>query len=149
MRLTFDSSVLFYAADRDAGVKHVVAGDLLDRATAADCTLTLQSLAEFFSAVTRKGRRPVADAAGFITDWRTVFPVHAADEECLADAVDMVRRKVLSFWDALLWATARQAGCRLLLSEDMHDGQTLGGVTIVNPFASKNATLLATVLPPL
>lgn len=32
-------------------------------------------------------------------------------------------------------------------SEDMHDGQPLGGVTIVNPFAPKNAVLLAAVLP--
>ena len=109
--------------------------------------IALQSLAEFFSAVTRKGKRTVADAAGFVTDWRTVFTIHAADEECLADAMDAVRRRTLSFWDALLWATARQAGCRLLLSEDMHDGQTLGGVTIVNPFAPKNAVLLVAVLP--
>lgn len=147
MRLSFDSSVLFYAADRDAGDRHVVARDLVDRALAADCVLTLQSLAEFFSAVTRKGKRTVADAAGFVADWRAVFTIHAADEACLADAMDAVRGKVMSFWDALLWATARQAGCRLLLSEDMHDGQTLGGVTIVNPFNPKNAVLLAATLP--
>jgi predicted nucleic acid-binding protein len=138
---------LFYAADRDAGERHVIARDLVDRAMAADCVLTLQSLAEFFSAVTRKGKRTVGDATGFVTDWRTVFTVHAADEECLAEAMEAVRRKTLSFWDALLWATARRAGCRLLLSEDMHDGQTLGGVTIVNPFAPQNVVLLAAVLP--
>lgn len=147
MRFTLDSSILFYAADRDAGDRHVVARDLVDRATAADCVLTLQSLAEFFSAVTRKGKRTVADATGFVADWRTVFAIHAADEECMADAMDAVRRKTLSFWDALLWATARQAGCRLLLSEDMHDGQMFGGVTIVDPFAPRNAVLLAAVFP--
>jgi predicted nucleic acid-binding protein len=147
VRITFDSSVLFYAVDRDAGERHVIARDLVDRAMAADCVLTLQSLAEFFSSVTRKSKRTVADAAGFVADWRTVFTIHAADEECLAGAIDASRRKMLSFWDALLWATARQAGCRLLLSEDMHDGQTLGGVTIVNPFAPKNTVLLAAVLP--
>lgn len=147
MRITFDSSVLFYAADRDAGERHAIARDLVDRAMGVDCVLTLQSLAEFFSAVTRKGKSTVGDAAGFVADWRSVFTVHAADEECLADAGDVVRRRTLSFWDALLWATARQAGCRLLLSEDLHDGQTLGGVTIVNPFALKNALLLAAVLP--
>ena len=53
-----------------------------------------------------------------------------------------------SFWDAMLWTTARQAGCRLLLSEDLQDGQTLGGVTCVNPFAPRNATLVAAALPP-
>ncbi len=35
-----------------------------------------------------KGRWTVVDATGFIADCRTAFPVHAADEECLADAVD-------------------------------------------------------------
>ena len=31
---------------------------------------------------------------------------------------------------------SRQAGCRLLLSEDLHEGFTWAGVTVVNPFSS-------------
>ena len=41
-----------------------------------------------------------------------------------------------SYWDALLVATAAEAGCRLILTEDLADGTTLGGVAIHNPFAA-------------
>ena len=41
---------------------------------------------------------------------------------------------------------AAEAGCRLLLSEDMHDGFTGRGVTITNPFASSRHPLLAATL---
>ena len=148
MRFSYDASILFYSADRDAGRRYAMATDLVDRAMQADCILTLQSLAEFFHAVTRKGKRTPADAAGFIADWRAVFPVHAADDACLADAIDAVRQNRISFWDAMLWAVVRQARCTLLLSEDMQDGRRFGGLTIVNPFRPENAALIDRILPP-
>jgi len=39
-----------------------------------------------------------------------------------------------SYWDALLVATAAEAGCTLVLSEDMADGTSFSGVEIHNPF---------------
>ena len=42
----------------------------------------------------------------------------------------------LFLWDAIMLATAAVAGCRVLLSEDMHPGFTWRGVTVRNPFAS-------------
>jgi predicted nucleic acid-binding protein len=36
----------------------------------------------------------------------------------------------------MMWAVAREAGCRYLLSEDFQSGRTLLGVTFVNPFAA-------------
>jgi predicted nucleic acid-binding protein len=33
----------------------------------------------------------------------------------------------------MLWATAREAGVSLLLSEDFSDGSVLDGVRVVNP----------------
>jgi hypothetical protein len=59
----------------------------------------------------------------------------------------LVKRHSVSFWDAMLWVTAREAGCRLLFSEDLHDGQTLDGVTCINPFAARNQTLVEAALP--
>ena len=36
-----------------------------------------------------------------------------------------------------LLATARQAGCTIALSEDMHDGARLDGIVVRNPFANR------------
>jgi predicted nucleic acid-binding protein len=147
VRLTVDSNILVYATDRHAGERHKQALDLLGRAARADCILTLQSLGEFFHVATRKLKIPARDVRPFVDDWRGVFAVFAATEPCLDLAVEHVTRHRIAFWDAMLWATARVAGCRLLLSEDLNDGQTLGGVTCVNPFVPKNATLIEAALP--
>jgi predicted nucleic acid-binding protein len=146
VRVTIDSNILVYAVDHQAGERQRTASELLGRAAGGDCILTLQSLGEFFHVATRKMRLAARDVQVFIDDWRSVFPVCASDEQCLVSAIDTVRQHGLAFWDAMLWATARQARCRLLLTEDMHDGQTIDGVTFVNPFAPRNATLLEAAL---
>ena len=67
-RFTLDTNLLVYAVDRDAGERHHRAIDIVDRAVDQDCVLTLQVLAEFFHAVTRKGKLPIADAAERVKD---------------------------------------------------------------------------------
>lgn len=37
-------------------------------------------------------------------------------------------------WDAAILEAARVAGCRTVLSEDLADGRSYGGVVVENPF---------------
>jgi predicted nucleic acid-binding protein len=41
----------------------------------------------------------------------------------------------LSFWDALIVATAAKAGVASILSEDLNSGQVISGIRIRNPFS--------------
>jgi predicted nucleic acid-binding protein len=59
------------------------------------------------------------------------------------------RQHLLSTWDAMLWATVKAAGCRVLLTEDLQDGRDLEGVRFVNPFDSRNDAIVDLILPPL
>jgi predicted nucleic acid-binding protein len=61
-------------------------------------------------------------------------------------AADLATDHQLSIWDAIILSAASQAGCRLLLSEDLQDGFTWGGVTVVNPFSAPRHLLLNTLL---
>jgi hypothetical protein len=54
--------------------------------------------------------------------------------DLILGAIDVHRLHGISFWDALLVRCASAASCRTLLTEDMNHGQTIEGVTIVNPF---------------
>ena len=146
MRFTFDTNVLVYALDRDAGDRHRIALDLVKRARGRDCVILLQALAELFRTLTGKGKVEPAEAMKVVQAWRDVAPVFAADDMCLVDAMDAVADHNWSFWDAMMWATAKRAGCRLLISEDGQDGRTLGGVTIVNPFLASPSPLLGQAL---
>jgi predicted nucleic acid-binding protein len=40
----------------------------------------------------------------------------------------------ISFWDALICASALKAGAEVILSEDMNTGQKVAGIRIENPF---------------
>lgn len=145
-RFSLDTNILVYAVDRDAGERHRRSRELVGRAALSDCVLTMQSLAEFFHATTRKNLLEPEPAGAFVRIWLEVFPVTSADESGLVDAMDAVGEHRLSFWDARLWAAARQAGCSAILSEDMQHGRRLGGVEFVNPFAADAAARLGALL---
>lgn len=138
MRFTLDSSILVYTHDH-GDKRREIALSIIDRSGHADCILTLQSLGEFFRVATARLRLPAPTATAALRIWREIFPIHSAGEPTLDAAVDAVARYRLSFWDAMLWAAAREAGCGAILSEDMRDGQVIGGVRIVNPFDPANA----------
>jgi predicted nucleic acid-binding protein len=58
----------------------------------------------------------------------------AVDPSLVLRAIAVSRRHKISFWDALVVATAKAADCRTVLSEDLGHGSEIAGVTIENPF---------------
>jgi predicted nucleic acid-binding protein len=118
-----------------AGERHERALQILDMAVRRQCVLTLQALAEFFHATTRKRMAARAEAAAQLRDWTTEFPTVSADSAALWTALEFVVDGRFGWWDALLLATAERHGCEVLLSEDMQDGVRFGGVTVLDPFA--------------
>ncbi|MEK0083072.1 PIN domain-containing protein [Geminicoccaceae bacterium SYSU G07066] len=146
--MTLDADILVYALQADDD-RHGSARAIVARAIAGDCVQTLQSLAECFHALVRERRLPPERARSEVEALRRNLPVEAAAPEDLERAMWAVTRHQLSFWDAMLWATARRAGCRLILSEHVHDGRDLDGVMFVNPFDPASAKLLDLALPPL
>ncbi len=139
-RFSLDTNILVYAVDRDAGERHRRSRELIEQSARCDCVLTLQALAEFFHATTRKTLLEPERASVFVRSWLEVFPAISANESDLADAIDAVGEHRLSFWNAMLWAAARRAGCSAILTEDMQHGRRLGGVEFVNPFSADAAT---------
>jgi len=133
-RTFFDTNVLVYADDKAAPAKQRRVLDLiaeLRRARTGD--VSLQVLQEYFVTVTRKlhldpriARRKVE----LIAEFDVVFP-QVAD---ILAAIDLHRLHGVSFWHALVLRAAKQAGCSVLLSEDMQGNREIDGVQIVNPF---------------
>lgn len=134
-RISLDANILFYTVDADAGELQEKAREIVRRgALGYDCLLSLQTLCEFFAATTRKGKLTPAQATSQLEDWQALFPVIAATQASLRLAARAVADHNLSFWDAMQWAVAKQAGATLLLSEDLQHGRELEGVRFRNPF---------------
>jgi predicted nucleic acid-binding protein len=134
VRSFFDTNVLVYADDKGAPTKQKRAVELVaEHRRAGTGVLSLQVLQEYFVTVTRKlsvdaslARRKVELLAEFDVATPGVSDVLAA--------IDLHRLHKLSFWDALILRSAKQAGCRVLLSEDLQGQQEIDGVRVVNPF---------------
>jgi predicted nucleic acid-binding protein len=94
----------------------------------------------------RKGRKSRREARDALLGWRDAFPVVATSTEVMLAAADLAADHQLGIWDAVILSTASQWGCRLLLSEDLQEGFTWAGVTVVNPFSSPQHALLHALL---
>ena len=133
-RFTLDTNLLVYAIDNAAGTRHDAARQIIQHAVRVDCWLTLQAVSEFYAVVTRKGIVQPPDAAAQAVDWLDLFPCAVASGVAVRTALADAAVGRASYWDALLVATAGEAGCRVILTEDLADGADLGGVRIHNPF---------------
>ena len=135
-----DTNILLYSIStaREERAKRDVARKLLD---ADDNALSVQVLQEFYVQATRAGRPdalPHDVAVALIEAWLR-FPVQDITLAIMSDALAIKQTAQLSYWDAAIIAAARALDCAELLSEDLPQGQTIAGVTIVNPFRAAAA----------
>jgi len=134
VRSFFDTNVLVYADDKASLAKQRRAIELVaEHRRAGTGVVSLQVLQEYFVTVTRKlgvdarlARRKVELLAE--------FDVVAPEVADILAAIDLYRLHGFSFWDALILRAAKQAGCRVLLSEDFQGQREVDGVRVVNPF---------------
>src|SRR5919198_1035770 len=100
-------------------------------------TISVQVLNEFTNIARRKLNWPWPEVVEALAAFRVLcsepLPIGVATHEA---ALEIARRDGLGFYDALIVASALEAGCSTPLSEDMQDGRTIAGLlTIRNPFA--------------
>jgi len=129
-----DTNILIYAHDRSAGDKQRQSADLIARLTTEDSgAVSLQVLAEFYAAATRKLPLTSEKAEDVIRDFGT-WTVHRPTHADLLRAARLQRRYKTSWWDALIINSATESGCRILWSEELADRRQYGGLTVRNPF---------------
>lgn len=142
MTAAFDTNVLAYAEGTNGAAMKRRALELLGRLPPESILIPVQVLGELFNVLVRKAGRPPGDARAAILAWQDAYPLVPTSPVVMARAVDLAADHRLSIWDAVILSAAADAGCRLLLSEDLQEGFTWSGVTVVNPFAAKPNALL-------
>lgn len=146
MRIAFDTNVLAYAEGLNGVERRDAALNLIRRLPPEAAVVPVQVLGELFNVLVRKGGKSRSDARDTLLSWRDTFPVVETSPEVMLGAADLAADHQLGIWDAVILSAASHAGCRLLLSEDFHEGFTWGGVTAVNPFSSARHALLHALL---
>ena len=130
MNAFIDTNVLIYA--QGTGAK----GETARRVVLAGGVISVQVLNEFAAVLRRKLRLDWEVVADALADVRAALgPVRPIDLDIHLNAVTLARLHDFGFYDALIVASALEAGCDTLLTEDLQAGRRIAGLTIVNPFA--------------
>jgi predicted nucleic acid-binding protein len=141
LKAALDTNILAYAAGVDDDARRDAAMHLMRTIPTGNLLVPAQVLGELYAVLVRKGRsRNVAGDT--VLGWRNFYSVIPTTADVLALAVDLATDHHLAIWDAVILAAASQAGCHVLLTEDMHEGFAWRGVTIVDPFAPSPHRLL-------
>lgn len=137
-RILVDTNIFVDAADPEAGDKNVAAFEIIrDLIARGRLVVSAQVLNEFYRASTRPNKPPSLsheDAAQTIRDLADSVAVFPLTASITLRALGAIAAHGLSYWDALIWAAARENGIPVVYTEDFQHGREIEGVRIINPF---------------
>lgn len=146
MRVALDTNILAYAEGLGDELRCSMALQLVEQLHSAEVVLPAQTLGELSRVLTGKAKRTPSQTREAVLGWADSFEVADSSWFAFQAALDLTVDHQLPMWDALILAVAAENHCRLLLSEDFHNGFTWRGVTVVNPFAEPRAPFLTGLL---
>ena len=135
-RCFIDTNVLVYADSTDEPRKQRIAIDLVRYLRFERLgVLSTQVLNEYIQVGLRKLGLSHAHVREQLRCYRQ-FDLATITPDTIELALDLHQSHALSYWDALILASAHISGCAVVLTEDMGHGEVLAGVRLINPFAS-------------
>jgi predicted nucleic acid-binding protein len=142
VRVALDSNILLYAQGFNDLPRRQRAEQALGHLIEAEIIIPAQALGGVFAVLTRKFGQTQTFARGVVVRWQEAYAIAPTTERVLLRATDLATDHRLGIWDAVIFAAAAEAGCSVLLSEDMQHGFLWGGVQVINPFQSAGWTQL-------
>lgn len=131
MSVFIDTNILVYAASSDP--KKACAQSVI----AAGGMISAQILNEFTVVARRKLAHDWIMVERAVALFRQALdPVLPLTEQTHAQGLALARAHNLAFYDALIVASALEAGCDTLWTEDLQDGRAFGALIVRNPFAA-------------
>ena len=132
-----DTNVFVYSFDLSSPKKAAQATKLIRKGIETRSGIvSYQVVQEFFNVALRRFAKPMsnADAEQYLaTTFRPLLAVHSSPV-LYAEALRILGRFRLAWYDSLIVASALEGQCDVLYSEDFQDGQHIGNVIISNPF---------------
>lgn len=137
-RAFFDTNIFLYVYSSADPAKQARALELYrEHAQEGRLLSSTQVVQEFIVAATRKlqlAPQQVREIALTLL----ASPLVVIEASHIQAALDNADRYKISFWDALIVASAEAGGAAVLYTEDLNDGQQYGSIVVRNPFLSTN-----------
>ena len=129
----FDTNILLYLLSEDAAK-----ADRVEELLADGGVISVQVLNEFAAVASRKLGMSWSEIRDVLAPIRTVCEIEPLTVQTHDLGIEIAERYGFSFYDAMILASALRAGCKILYSEDLQDGQVIDRkLRICNPFASR------------
>ncbi len=137
-----DTNVLLYAQDPRNPDKQASAEKWLQWCWQAQAgRLSTQVLNELYANLRRVAPSLKSEQARSVVKHYRGWKPWIVDDVTVDLAWSLQDRFLLSYWDALMVASAQQLGCAFLLTEDLQHEQRLDNLQIINPFLTDPAVL--------
>ena len=139
-----DTNILVYARDSSEPEKHARAEQWLATLWAHELgRISAQVMNEYYVTVTRK-LKPGLTREQARADLRAlaVWQPLEISTTLIESSWDIQDQYGYAWWDTLVIASALFLDCAYLLSEDMQHEQTIGNLTIINPFLVESDALI-------
>lgn len=125
-----DTNVVVYAFGQDA-TKVEKAEAILE----GQPTISVQVINEFLNVCRVKLGLDTATRHGLVNELLAGCNVAVLDTRVVTKAMELESETGISYWDALIVASALLSGCETLYSEDLQHAQVFEGrLTVLNPF---------------
>ncbi len=126
-----DTNILVYLTE--IGTPHA---EVSERLVADGATISVQVLNEFANVAQLKVGLSWSATRGFIDAFRSSLTIVPITIVTHLRGLEIAERYRLNVYDSMILAAAELAGCRRLLSEDLHEGLAIGTLRVENPYAA-------------
>ena len=142
-RSFIDTNVLVYAEASDEPLKQRAALALLKGLYEEGLgVMSTQVLQEYCNVALKKLKLPAQYVRSQL-DLYEQFEVVQVTPSIIHAGLDIHQTRSVSFFDAIVLASAHAAGCDVIWTEDMNAGEVINGVSIANPFCASRLQSLS------
>jgi predicted nucleic acid-binding protein len=130
-KISLDTNVLIYNHGIDGDAKQLIADSLLDNVP----VISTQVISEYLNVIKRISKMSKSDLLKMCAEWLENCQVQSVSLSTIKLARHLVERYDFQLFDSIIVASALEAECDILYSEDLHHGLVVEGkLTILNPF---------------
>ncbi len=137
-RFFIDTNIFIYSFDSNNPDKQQIALELIGNALQSSSgVISYQVIQEFLNVASRKFVKPlsISDCQKYLNIVLEPLCEVFTSFELYHQALEIMDRWRLSFYDSLIISAAFKANCNLIYTEDLQHGQKVGDLEIVNPFS--------------
>ena len=130
-KISLDTNILIYNHGIDGNAKQQIADSLFDNIP----VISTQVISEYLNVMKRISKKDKSDLLKICAEWLKYCQVKAVSLSTINLAHRLLQKYDFQLFDSIIIASALEAECEILYSEDLHHGLLVENkLTILNPF---------------